>query len=121
MARDYQLYFGETAAALTASAAGYCATVLDFEDGDTYFSSTVPIKIVFEATSACAGFAPAVYTGDTAEPTDEHVLATGVTLAVGETVEYILPIFKGTRYMRAGGKATSGKVKAWLTVGTPKA
>ena len=118
---DYQLYFGETASALTASAAGYCDIVLDFGEGATILSSSVPIKIVFEATAACAGFAPAVYIGDTNTPTEEHALDSAVTLAVGEKKEYPLPFWAAKRYMRAGGKATSGKVRAWLDVGGPSA
>lgn len=118
---DYQLYFGATSAALTSTAAGYCETVLDFGEGKTIFASNVPIKVVFEATAACAGFAPAVYIGDTNTPTEEHVLGSGITLAVGEKVAFQLPFWEAKRYMRAGGKATSGQVKAWLDVGGPAA
>lgn len=118
---DLQLSFGATTAALTSSAAGFCETVLDFGEGKTILSSTVPIKVVFEATAACAGFAPAVYIGDTSTPTEEHVLGTGITLAVGEKAEFMLPFWVAKRYMRAGGKATSGQVRAWLDVGGPSA
>ena len=119
--RDNQLDFGETEAALTSSAAGFCDVTLDFGEGRTVLSSSVPIKIVFEATAAVSGFSPTVYTGDTATPTTEHVLASGITLAVGESVAYPLPFWEAGRYMRAGGKATAGKVRAWLEVGGPAA
>lgn len=115
--RDRQLEFGETSAALTSSTAGYCEVTLDFGDGKTIFSSSVPIRIVFQATAAVSGFSPAIYTGNTSTPTNEHVLASGESLAVGECKSYPLPFWEGERYMRAGGKASAGKVKAWLELG----
>lgn len=111
---DLRLNFG--ACALSSSAASYCETVLDFEEDPTILSSSVPVKVRFTATAAVTAFEPAVYTGTTATPTTAHTLASAVALAVGESVEYPLPFFEATRYMRAGGKG-SGNVVACLVVG----
>lgn len=113
---DLIYWFGEGTLG-GASAAGYCANVIDFEQDKEKLGSLTPLKVIFTATAAVTGFAPALYTGSTNTPTTEHVLGSGISLAVDQSVEFPLPFFECERYMRAGGKGT-GKVIARIVVGT---
>lgn len=110
--RDVLLEFGE---ATLASADSYCANTLNFERKQASGKSD-NTRVVFVATVACVGFTPTVY--DSADGTAFTPVMSGqqVNLAVGQKVELPLPL-DHKAYLKAGGKATSGKVIAFITLG----
>ncbi len=118
--KDALLDFGAISAFGASSAVTYCANVLDLGyAGDHHFGSDVPAKVVFTATAATTGFTPMLFSGSTTTPTTVYAQGPTVSsLAVGDTVELLVPI-KVLRYLRAGGTATatSGAVTAHIELG----
>ncbi len=114
------LNFGEITAFSASSAATYAPNVIKL-DTPRYFAGA-NAKAVFTATAAVTGFKAALYSGESATPTDIVAQApAAVNLAVGDIVELAIPATLGT-YLRAGGSAsaTSGKMEICIELGVPR-